>query len=426
MTVSSSVSSGLRGTIVIPGDKSITHRALLLSALAEGDSVFEAPLCAADTQATAAAMRKVGCVVDMDETRLVVSPPPSGFVQDIGVVNCGNSGTTMRLLAGFMTGNGIQGTLLGDDSLMGRPMGRVIHPLNKMGGTVVGSSENSRAPLQIGRGVPRCVSHDNTISSAQLKSAQLIASLWVGTKIKEPRRSRDHTERMLGAMGASISVDVDGVITLAPSVRLNALHQVIPGDFSSAAFWIVAATIVPGSDLILPRVGLNPTRTGLLDILLSMGADIVLSQVESVSEPYGTIRVRSASLKAVDVAGELSLRALDEIPILMVAMSAAKGVSRISDVAELRVKESDRLDRMTQILGAMGAKIEQSPDGVVVTGGDLIGGQTVDSAGDHRLGMSALIAGLIAKKGVSLIGAEDIATSYPTFVQTLERLTCTG
>jgi 3-phosphoshikimate 1-carboxyvinyltransferase len=383
------------------------------------------PLCASDTLATAEAMRRVGCKVDLNEERLIISPPTGGYIKDIGLINCGNSGTTMRLLAGFMTGNGIQGVLSGDRSLLGRPMGRIIDPLNQMGGAIVGTAGGTRAPLHIGHSVPVCISHTNTISSAQIKSAQLIASIRVGTTILEPSRSRDHTERMLRTMGATINVGLTGPITMAPTVNLCALNQIIPADFSSAAFWIVAATIVPGSDLTLPRVGLNPTRTGLIDILRAMGASIEVTYVDDTMEPFGTIRVRSAELHGVDVSGDLSLRAIDEIPVLMVAASVAKGSSTISDVAELRVKESDRLDRMTQMLCGMGAVIEQRADGVLIEGGDLIGGNEVDGRGDHRLGMSALVAGLVAQQGVSLLGAEDIATSYPKFAQTLKEVTCT-
>lgn len=414
----------LRGVLELPGDKSLTHRALLFGALAGGPSRIRKALRSADTACTLGAMLACGADIVEDGDGLVIDPPPS-LIEPANVIDCGNSGTTIRLLTGlFAAQAGRFFVVTGDASLRRRPMARVVEPLRKLGAHITGRQNADRAPLAVdGQAlVPGHV--DLTIASAQLKSAVLLASLRQGVSLTQPGESRDHTERMLRALGATLSTD-RGRIVLEPVSALSAFDWSIPGDVSSAAFWLVGASLAPGSMLSLRDVGLNPTRTGAIDVLRNMGADLTVTVTDDDPEPRGDIEVRPADLRGTVIAGSDTLRALDEIPVLAVAAAFADGVTTIRDAAELRVKESDRLARVADGLRAMGVEVEDRPDGLVIEGRpglrDVSGEAFVDADGDHRIAMAFAIAGHL-RGGITLAGADEVVTSYPSFFEDLDRL----
>ncbi len=416
----------LRGAVEVPGDKSVSHRALLLNALATGTATVWGLLDSGDVRATRAAVTALGASVTAREGATVVRA--SGVLTEpAGVIDCGNAGTSMRLLAGVLAAEPFFSVLTGDASLLRRPMGRVVQPLRRMGAWVDGRADGARAPLAIRGGALRPdTAHDLPVASAQLKSALLLAGRRVGVRVREPAPSRDHTERMLAAMGAEVARDDAGWLTLAPCARLEPVDVAVPGDVSSAAFWMVAACIVPGSDVVLRGVGLNPTRTGVIDALTAMGAEVEITPVDRPgAEPVGDVRVRAGGLRGARIDGELALRALDELPVLAVAAAFAEGETVIADAAELRVKESDRVARVAAGLRALGVGVEERPDGMVIDGrgpGGVRGPALVDAAGDHRLAMAFAVAGLAAPGGVSLRHAEEVASSYPSFFADLEAL----
>jgi 3-phosphoshikimate 1-carboxyvinyltransferase len=410
----------LRGSIRIPGDKSISHRSLLLNAIGKGEARVQGLLWSEDVRATLGAVRAMGVTVDVGAEIVVRS---SGQLVEPGdVLDCGNSGTSIRLIAGVVAASPMFTVLTGDASLRRRPMGRVLRPLRAMGAQVDGRSGGDTAPLAVRGGVRGGTTHDLTVASAQVKSAILLAGREVGVSVREPATSRDHTERMLTAMGAPLVRSDDGWITLAPGGSLSAIDVVVPGDPSSAAFWLVAASIIPGSEVRLEGVGTNPTRTGILDALILMGASITREneRVEG-GEPVADLVVRSADLRGAAIGGELALRAIDELVVLGVAAAFASGETVISDAAELRVKESDRIASVARGLRAMGVSVEEQPDGMIIQGGGAHGPAEVDAGGDHRIAMAFLVAGAAAGP-VTVRGASTIATSYPDFLAHLEAL----
>ncbi len=424
-------SQALVGTVRVPGDKSISHRALLFGAIAEGETRIEGLLPAEDPLSTAACLRAMGVVITPIEPGLPV------LVQGVGldglqepedVLDCGNSGTTMRLMLGLLAGRvGRHFVLNGDASLRRRPMRRVGQPLTAMGARVRGRAGGELAPLAIEGTALHGAVLGTPIASAQVKSAILLAALTAEgpTTVIEPVRSRDHSERMLQAFGADLEIggDAGRHVTLRPGGVLRGQTVVVPGDISSAAFWLVAAAISPGADLSVENVGLNPTRTGVLDVLEAMGARIeILNRRDVAGEPVGDLRVRHGPLRAFELGGELIPRLVDEIPILAVAACCAEGVSRIRDAAELRVKETDRLAVISRQLGAMGARIEETPDGLVIGGGETLRGAEVDSETDHRVAMSLGVAALVAEGPTLLHRFEAAAVSYPGFWADLRRL----
>jgi len=421
----------LRGTVRVPGDKSISHRALLFGAIAEGTTRIEGLLPAEDPLSTAACLRAMGVEVSPIEAGqpvLVQGVGLDGFREPEDVLDCGNSGTTMRLMLGLLAGrDGRHFILNGDASLRRRPMKRVGGPLAEMGATIAGRAGGNLAPLAIEGRALRGATIRTPVASAQVKSAILLAALTAEgpTTVIEPVQSRDHSERMLRAFGAQLSVGGPGAteVSVTPGASLQGQDVVVPGDISSAAFWLVAGAITPGADLTIENVGLNPSRTGVLDVLAQMGANIeVLNARDVAGEPVGDLRVTHGPLQAFMIGSELIPRLVDEIPVLAVAACCAAGVSRVSGAEELRVKETDRLAVMARQLGAMGARIEEVADGMSIQGGVNLHGAEVDSETDHRVAMSLAVAAQIASGITQVHRHEAAAVSYPGFWDDLERL----
>jgi len=429
-------SGPLTGRCRVPGDKSISHRALLFGALADGLVEVSGLGLGGDNRSTASALRALGVELELQNGEAKIQGVGfAGLRQAPAPLDCGNSGTTIRLLMGLLAGRSFESTLFGDASLTKRPMKRVAEPLRRMGATLDGRTDPARPgdifpPVRVKGGALSGIRYDLPVASAQLKSALVLAALQAKgrTELREPARSRDHTERMLRALGAPISVDASsGAILVDPddwNGRLRAARLVVPGDLSSATFLIVAALTVPGSDVTVENVGLNPTRTGALDVLTAMGADIQITPgADAMGEPVGAVRVRSSALRGTRVAGELALRAIDEIPALAVAAACAEGITEFADLAELRVKESDRIVAVARELRRAGITVEERPDGLIVTGlaGRAPTGGTVTPEHDHRIAMAGAVLGLSAGQE-TLVPADDIDTSFPTFADTLARL----
>jgi 3-phosphoshikimate 1-carboxyvinyltransferase len=418
----------LRGRIQVPGDKSISHRALMLGAISQGTTVIHGLLLGEDPQSTAACFRALGVQIsELNSQRVEVQGIGlHNFQEPIDVLNAGNSGTTIRLMLGLLASHPERFfTITGDSSLRSRPMLRVIRPLQEMGAHIWHRA-GGFAPIAVQGQVLRPRHYTTQIASAQVKSCILLAGLMTdgATTVTEPALSRDHSERMLKAFGANLVVDPQALsVTVTGPTTLMAQTVVVPGDISSAAFWLVAGAIIPGSDLCIENVGVNPTRTGILDVLLQMNADITLENQRVVAgEPVADLRVRHSSLKSCTVDGDLIPRLIDEIPILAVAAAFAQGTTVIRDAAELRVKESDRIAVIASQLNRLGAQITELPDGLEITGGTPLVGTEVNSFTDHRIAMSLAIAGLNAQGTTTIGQAEAAAISYPTFVTTLEIL----
>ena len=425
----SRVSGGLRGTIQIPGDKSVSHRSLMLGALATGETVIHGLLLGEDPRSTAACFRAMGAEISELNTQEVrVKGIGLGHLREPeDVLNTGNSGTTTRLMLGILASHPDRFfTVTGDHSIRSRPMSRVVKPLQQMGAQIWGRKGASLAPLAIQGRLLKGIDYVSPIASAQVKSCILLAGLMAEgeTTVTEPALSRDHSERMLRAFGATVKVDPDRIsATVVGGATLVGQTVIVPGDISSAAFWLVAGAIVPGSDLTIQNVGINPTRTGILEALQMMGADIeLLNQREVTGEPVADLRVRSSQLKGITIEGDIIPRLIDEVPILAVAAIFAVGTTVIKDAEELRVKESDRITVMATQLNAMGAKVTELPDGMEIVGGTALSGAEVDSFTDHRIAMSLAIAALNATGGTTIHRAEAASISYPTFVETLERV----
>lgn len=419
----------LRGRVQIPGDKSISHRALMLGAIAQGETTIEGLLLGEDPRSTAKCFRALGANISELNNQLVkVQGIGLGNLQEPDqVLDAGNSGTTMRLMLGLLASHPEKlFTVTGDHSLVQRPMSRVIKPLQAMGATIWGRANHTYAPLAVWGQTLKPTHYHSPIASAQVKSCILLAGLMTegATTVTEPALSRDHSERMLRAFGANIQVDPDThSVTIQGPCNLTGQKVIVPGDISSAAFWLVAGSIVPDSDLVVENVGVNPTRTGILEVLQAMGADITEENVREVAgEPVADLRVRYAPLQATEISGAIIPRLIDEIPILAVAAIFAKGTTVIKDAAELRVKESDRLAVMAKELNSLGAKVTELPDGLEIIGGTSLSGNTVDSYTDHRVAMSLAIAGLNAQGKTTIQRAEAAAISYPDFIPTLENL----
>ncbi|NDJ53130.1 MAG: 3-phosphoshikimate 1-carboxyvinyltransferase [Chloroflexi bacterium] len=411
----------LTGEVTVPGDKSISHRALILGALAQGGNRISGWLAAGDTLATLGAVRSLGIDVQWDGEELVFSGGELSTPTE--AIHCANAGTAMRLLAGLLAGQSFSSLLDGSDQLRRRPMSRIVSPLRQMGAAI--EDTEGHAPLHIHPAQLSGIRYELPVASAQVKSAVLLAGLFAdgSTTVIEPGPSRDHTERMLLAMGTALHRH-DRAITLESDAgELAPLEMHIPGDLSSAAFVLVAAACLPGSDVVIRKVGLNPTRTGLLDILTRMGAQIELTPSdEQGGEPTGDLRVTGNGLRAVQVQGDEVVRAIDELPILAVAATQAHGETVISDAAELRVKEVDRISRVAGELRKLGAEIEEKPDGMIISGPTRLRGVAVSSHGDHRLGMALAVAGLLAEGETFIEQAHSIDDSFPGFAQTLARL----
>jgi 3-phosphoshikimate 1-carboxyvinyltransferase len=399
----------LRGRVTVPGDKSISHRALLFGALARGTTRITGLLDAEDVACTLAAVRALGC----DASRTHVTGAPW---RDAGRIDCGNSGTTARLLLGALAPRAAA-TLDGDASLRRRPMRRVLDPLARMGANFSGGPS---LPISVEKRSLFGIVEEAKVASAQVKSAVILAALGAEgeSRYTEPIATRDHTERLLAAMGARLTRNASTIV-VHPG-PLDAIAITVPGDVSSAAFWMVAAALVPGSDLVIEGVGLNPTRTGVVDVLRRMGAEIDVDEAPG-AEPIGTVRVRAAGLAGVEIGGAIVPRLIDEIPVLAVAAAFAEGETVIRDAAELRVKESDRIATTVAGLRALGVDAEALGDGLRIHGrpGARPTGAPIASGGDHRIAMAFAIAGL--RVGTTVDDTACIATSYPSFPETLMR-----
>jgi 3-phosphoshikimate 1-carboxyvinyltransferase len=424
MTIEPAVA--VRGDIAVPGDKSISHRALLLGAIADGESEIDGFGASKDTLSTAAAVRALGAEVDVDGERVrVAGAGLRGLRAPAGPLDCGNAGTLMRLLPGILAGQDGRFELVGDESLSGRPMERIAEPLRTMGATV--ETTDGHAPLAVEGGSLEPVRWELPVASAQVKSCVLLAGLYAGggpTIVVEGFPSRDHTERMLEAMGARIRRKA-GEPGVWPAERLRPLRLEIPGDFSSAAPFVVAATLLAESELRLHGVGINPTRTGFLAVLERMGARLSFFNRRSTGgEPVADLEVAPAELTATEVRPEEVPGLVDELPLFALAAGMARGESVVTGAQELRVKESDRLESVKDALRPLGIHIETSHDGFRVRGvpSRPKGGGVVEAGGDHRIAMLGAIAGLVSREGVELRGAESAAVSFPDFFAMLDSL----
>ncbi len=417
--------TSVKGEMRVPGDKSISHRAVILSSLCNGPTKIISPLFSEDVAATVSAFRKMGLEIKEEEDDLVVygkglDGPESPSVP----LDMGNSGTSMRLLAGLLCSLPLQVELKGDESLSRRPMNRIIGPLRLMGADISGSAEGT-APLHIKGGKLRGISYSLPVASAQVKSALLLAGMNAEgeTTLEEPAASRDHTELMMPAF--SVKLKKEGLkMTIAGGQRpVSPASIQVPGDISSAAFFAVAALLLPDSELLIRDVGVNPTRTGALDVLASMGGKIeLLNKKRWGGEPVADLLVKTSKLSETVVSGSLVARAIDELPVLCVAAAMAQGTTVIKDAAELRVKESDRISTTARMLTSMGAEVRENRDGLIIKGPAKLSGAKVESEKDHRIAMAAAIAGLCAEGETLINGSECIATSFPGFETGLTEL----
>lgn len=418
----------LLGSVTVPGDKSMSHRAVMLASIADGDSIIRNWLPAGDTLATLEGMRSMGVSTETEARSNqawdvgITGRGKEGLVAAKGSIDCRNAGTCMRLLAGLLAGQSFGSVLDGSEQLRKRPMRRIILPLREMGAKINAGAD--RAPLAIEPGRLQGIAYRMQVASAQVKSAILLAGLYAQgeTRVYQPGPARDHTERMLAAMGVELTAAADA-ISMWGGQRLAPLDATLPGDISSAAFLAVAASIVPGSRVMVQHVGCNDTRTGLLDMLAAMGASYETEQPRlAAGEPVADLTFQTSDLRGVEVGGDTVVRGIDELPIWAVAATQAVGKSRLKDAAELRVKEVDRISMLAGELGKMGATVTEHGDGFSLTGPVQLRGTEVDSHGDHRLAMALAIAGLVADGSTTVRDAGCIADSFPGFVETMQHL----
>lgn len=414
---------GLRGEIAVPGDKSISHRSIMFGALASGTTRVSGFLQGEDNYSTLNAFRAMGVEIDdLGNGELCIAGVGLHGLKEPGdVLDCGNSGTTMRLMTGLLSGQKFFSVLTGDQYLRRRPMRRVVEPLSTMGAQIDGRDGGERAPLAIRGSRLNGVEYTSPVASAQVKSALLLAGLYAEgeTTVREPHLSRDHSERMLAGFGANVQPFAGGV-TLIPGNDLTGRDLTVPGDISSAAFFLVAGLIVPGSELLIRNVGINPSRSGIIDILRDMGGAIELVDERDVcGEPVADLLVRHSRLHGIDIGGAVVPRAIDEFPVISVAAALAEGTTTIRDAHELRVKETDRIAAMVSELGKLGAKMEARDDGMVIDGVEGFTGGEVSSCGDHRIAMSCAVAAQVANGPVQIEDTECTETSFPGFWQLL-------
>jgi 3-phosphoshikimate 1-carboxyvinyltransferase len=418
---------GIRGLVSLPGDKSMAHRALIFTALADGPSRIEGLPGGADVQSTRNCLRRLGVSIsDHDETGIVevAGAGLEGLKVPRGILDCGNSGTTARLLCGLLSAQRFSSTLDGDESLRRRPMARVVDPLRDMGARIDYLGEQNRLPLRIDGGLLPFTLHKPEVASAQVKSSLLLASLAAGSgcRLLEHIPTRNHSELLLAHMGSGLEIR-DGLIELPPRSRLRGCGLRLPGDISSAAFLIAIATLLPGSDLCCQGVGINPGRVGFITALREMGADIELNEQRNLSgEPVADIRVRHAALRSISLRGAQIPGIIDELPLLALVASQASGRTEVRDAGELRLKESDRIESTAAMLDALGLQLETSADGFTIDGPQQVQGGNIDSRCDHRIAMSGVVASLLTRELVRVSDMDCIAVSYPGFEQEIARL----
>lgn len=415
----------LVGDVTIPGDKSISHRAIMFGSLAKGTTKVTNFLLGEDCLSTIACFRKLGVQIEVSEDEVVVYGKGIEELKEAHeVLDVGNSGTTARLMMGILSGLPFHSVIIGDESIGKRPMKRVTKPLKMMGTSIDGREDATYTPISIRGGSLNSISYASPVSSAQVKSSILLAGLFAKgtTTVTEPEKSRDHTERMLKAFGCELEVDGNKV-SINGNQELTATDVIVPGDISSAAFFLVAGSIVPNSEILLKNVGVNPTRTGILTVLERMGANITLEDEKVVNgEPIANIRVKSSNLKSTVIGGAEIPTCIDELPILALAAALADGETIIKDAEELRVKETDRIQTVVTELTNLGVSIEATKDGMIIQGNSSLIGANVNSHGDHRMGMMLSIAALLAKGDTIIENTECIAVSFPNFKEQLNDL----
>jgi 3-phosphoshikimate 1-carboxyvinyltransferase len=420
----------LKGTIEVPGDKSISHRAVMFGSLAEGTTEITHFLYGEDCLSTIGCFRQMGIGIEEQKEKgkvVVHGKGLHGLVQPDGILDAGNSGTTTRLISGILSGQSFDTTITGDASIQKRPMGRVIDPLSRMGAKIESISGNGCAPLKITgqkSGSLHGIHYNSPVASAQVKSAVLLAGLYADgeTSVTEPYISRNHTELMLRMLGAKVRFQ-DTTAKVLPNPKLIATKIEVPGDISSAAFFIAAGLLVSGSEILIKNVGINPTRDGILRVCKMMGADISIENIRNTdTEAIADLVVRHSSLNGIEIGGAIIPTLIDEIPIIAIMACFANGTTVIKDAAELKVKESNRIDVMVNNLSLMGADITATEDGMIIRGGKPIHGAVIDSKLDHRIAMSFAIAGLMSEGSTEILGAECVNISYPGFYEDLKKL----
>lgn len=415
----------IKGTIKVPGDKSISHRAIILGAIAEGETKIKGFLRGEDCLNTIKIFKQMGVSIEENSQGevLIRGRGLDGLTKPSSTLEAGNSGTTMRLVSGILAGQNFTSTITGDQSLSSRPMKRIIEPLKQMGAKIEAREDNF-APLIITGGKLKGINYVSQIASAQVKSCLLLAGLYAQgeTSVSEPVKSRDHTERMLKYFGLEVR-DKGLTVSLSGPARLSSQLVGVPGDISSAAFFIIAAILVNGSEIKIRDIGLNPTRSGIIKVLKQMGTEIIIAKERTDgNEPVGELIIKSSRLKGVKITRELIPFLIDEIPILTVAATQAEGITEISGAKELRVKESDRIKTISSQLNLMGARIEEKEDGMIIHGPTKLKGSRVNTFGDHRMAMSLAIAGLIADGKTTILDTECINTSFPGFMELLKKI----
>lgn len=415
----------LRGTIQVPGDKSISHRSVMFGAIAQGTTTVEGFLLGEDCLSTIDCFRKLGVQIDVDGTNVKIeSAGMDAWEEPKEVLYTGNSGTTTRLMLGILAGTKLHTVMTGDASIGKRPMRRVADPLRQMGAQIAGRDGGQFTPLAIQGTDLQGIDYTMPVASAQVKSAILLAGLRAqGTTIvRESEVSRDHTERMLRQFGAKVDVK-DGVVSFEGGQQLQGTHVKVPGDISSAAFFLVAGAIAKDSEIVMTNVGVNETRAGIIDVLAAMGADMtMIVEDENAAEPVATITIRTSELAGTIIEGPIIPRLIDEIPILALLATQAEGTTIIKDAQELKVKETDRITAVVTELKKLGANIEATDDGMIIQGPTKLHGASLRSYGDHRIGMMAAVASLLTDEPVELDDAECIAVSYPTFFEHVDAL----
>ncbi|XQY90395.1 3-phosphoshikimate 1-carboxyvinyltransferase [Metabacillus sp. HB246100] len=417
----------LEGTIEIPGDKSISHRAVMFGSIAKGKTEIRNFLMGADCLSTVSCFKKMGVEIEVSKEVVIVKGNGyEGLKEPKDILDVGNSGTTTRLMMGIVAGAPFHTCIIGDESIAKRPMSRVSNPLRLMGATIDGRDNGEYTPLSIRGGQLTSIEYHSPVASAQVKSAILLAGLRTAneeTRVIEPHKSRDHTERMLRAFGVEVNED-ELSASVVGGQSLKATNIFVPGDISSAAFFLVAGAIVPNSRIILKNVGINPTRTGILDVLNKMGASIEIDQhEESEFEPLADITIQTSELKGITIEGDLIPKLIDEIPIIALLATQAEGETIIKDASELKVKETNRIDTVVSELSKLGATIKGTDDGMVITGKTkLTGNASVSSFGDHRIGMMLAIAACLTEESIELQDASAIDVSYPNFFEHLSLL----
>lgn len=418
-------SHALQGTVHVPGDKSISHRAIMFGALADGTTEIDHFLQGADCLSTIQCFRQMGIDIINEPTSVRVHGKGLyGLQKPSEVLDTGNSGTTTRILAGILSGQRFSSTLNGDASIQSRPMNRIIEPLTQMGAAISSHNNTGCAPLFIHGKSLNAIDYSSPVASAQVKSAILMAGLYADdkTRVTEPYLSRNHTELMLRQFGGTIETS-DSSCIISPRPALAPQHVTIPGDISSAAYFIAAGLLVPGSEILLKNVGINPTRDGILRAIIAMGGDLTIENKNNQSaEATADILVRSSHLKGITIEGDIIPTLIDEIPILAVLACFAEGTTVIKDAAELKVKESNRIDIMVRNLTSMNAHIEETEDGMIIEGGHPLHGSLIDSKLDHRIAMSFAIAGMMADKTTTIQNSQCVQISYPEFFETIKLL----